>query len=293
MSIYNDKAYSQVINEFVNDTYYVEGQSYGTKIEKIRQYTEIILRRLLKYDPKKMLELGDKRVIRQLDEKGYVEEWFRSSLDTIRKKGNNRTHTQVRKVATEEEFNNVVNSLFDLYAYLFYDFFKRHRFGTNSKILTAFSLLPPVIRYITLTKLFEIDNSNIYVIDKLAIATLKAKSKDEAIKWIESHEKDFSKLSSWDENAKQDFLNQLGPELGINVINSVPNMYDLCYQRVEKIDLYRNDKISYDSFESALRGYKKYGHIDGTTEDVQEFNQLMSFVFMGRKEQEKEGARVF
>lgn len=38
----------------------------------------------------------------------------------------------------------------------------------------------------------------------------------------------------------------------------------------------------YDSFETALKGYKEYGHVSGETEDV----KLMGFVFMGRREEE-------
>lgn len=207
-------------------------------------------------------------------------------MKTICRKGNDRSHTKVRKVATEEEYNKVVESLFNLYGYLFYEFFKQHRFGSNREIMSVFSLLPPIVRYITLKGLYEIDSENSDVIDKYAMATLKAINKSTALEWIEINKNKFIEMSSMTENGKKDVVAQLGSELGRIVIDSAPDMYHLCLQRIEQVDMSMKGKILYDTFETALRGYKEYGHVDGDTEEMAEFNHLMEFVFMGRKEQE-------
>lgn len=287
MSVYNNEAYREMVNEFLNEIYYVEGMSYGTKIEKIRQYTEIIIRRLLKYDQEEQLTLGNRNIKKQLRASGYTEQWFITALKNICKKGNLRSHTQMRKIAEVEEYNEVENSLFDLYGYLFYDFFKRYRFGTNKEIVTVFSYLPPIVRYTALQGLFERDGNNLDVIDKFALAILKAKDRGKAEEWLELNKNKFVAMSSVDEAGKQDIINQVGPELGEIIISSAPNMYDLCCERVKKVDSALEGKILYDSFETALSGYREFGHVTGETEEVKEFNQLMEFVFMGRKEQEK------
>lgn len=136
-------------------------RSYDAKIAKIRQYTEIILRRLLEYPCDKNIEIGNTRTTEKLDKKGYVEEFFRSSLEVIRKLGNERTHTKYRKLANEEEYREVEDSLLNIYAYLYYRFFLKYEFGSNSQIVSHFSLLPPIIREKTLEALFKKDSSTV------------------------------------------------------------------------------------------------------------------------------------
>lgn len=284
MEAYNDEAYREVINEFIQDTYYIEGLSYTTKIEKIRQYTEIILRRLLRFDMDKQLMLGDRAIKSDLKEKGYDEPWFKSSVKKIQKKGNDHTHTEVRYVAGEEEYNTVIDNLFNLYGYLFYVFFKKYKFGSNREIMSKFSLLPPIIRYITLKHLYEIDRNNVDVIDKFVLATVKAKNREEADSWVEEHGTELRMMSICDDEAMKCLITQLGPEIGGQLIAS-SNMYTLCCQSIAALSRIQ-ELISYDSFETALKGYKEYGHVSGETEDVKEFNQLMVFVFMGRREEE-------
>lgn len=285
---YNNEAYEELINEFIKDTYYVEGLSYTTKIEKIRQYTEIIIRRMLNCEVKRKVMIGDEKIRQELKDSGYTDPWFENSLKIICRKGGDRTHTQKRHVATEEEYNKVIDALFNLYAYLFYVFFKKYKFGSNPEILTSFSLLPPLLRYIVLSHLFEIEPDNISIIDKLALATLKAFDLETAEDWIEEHRSDFSGMSAMTEEAKKQCIAQLGPEIGAAVIGATPNMYDSCREKVHTLNNHFDKKISYDSFETALKGYKEYGHVNGDTTEVVEFNSLMEFIFMGRREEEKQ-----
>ena len=100
MSKYNDAEYRSLIEMIFHDSYYADVY-FDTKIEKIRQYTEIIIRRLLRYDPDKLLTLGHENTIRQLDNKGFTEPFFRNSLDKINSYGSDRTHTQVRVLSDQ------------------------------------------------------------------------------------------------------------------------------------------------------------------------------------------------
>lgn len=47
------------------------------------------------------------------------------------------------------------------------------------------------------------------------------------------------------------------------------------------------EEVRYRTFEEAHEGYLQNGIVKGSSRDVQEFNSLMSFVFQGRKTEEK------
>ncbi len=53
-----------------------------------------------------------------------------------------------------------------------------------------------------------------------------------------------------------------------------------------------NSSIRYSNFEEALYYYRQYGILSGETKDVIEFNDLMEFVYIGRKACEKEIEKI-
>ena len=167
--LYNNNAYRSLIKEFFGDIFYLSELSYGTRVQKLRQYTEIILRRLLNYPCDKNIEIGNDRTIDRLDKDGFTEPLFRDSLEKIRATGNERTHTRYRQVASEEEYLEILDSVFNLYGYLFYRYFKKWPFGTNKEIISSFSCLPPIIRHITLSVLYDDDPSNPDIVEKLVL----------------------------------------------------------------------------------------------------------------------------
>lgn len=57
----------------------------------------------------KNLEIGNEYTQINLDKGGYTEPLFRDALETIRATGNERTHTKYRHVATEEEYQKILN----------------------------------------------------------------------------------------------------------------------------------------------------------------------------------------
>lgn len=290
---FNDQAYADVINEFLHDIYYLPGQSWGTKIQKIRQYTEVILRRLLDYTPTHKLMIGHPRTVGDLNKMGYTEPFFRDALEKIRVSGDDRTHTQVTATATEAEYLEVEESLLKIYAYLFYKYFQQYPFGSNREIMSSFSLLPPIIRYYALNELYAKDPQNLDVIDKLSLAIMKAFSLDEALTWLDERKDALSQTPSVNETGRADLVRQLGPEIGGMLADQAPDMYSLCRDRVISASEERDHGgISYDSFETALKYYREHGVVEGDTPDVKEFNDLMAFVYCGRKEAEEQIATL-
>ena len=282
---YNNEEYKDLIIEFFGDLFYSD-VSYGTKIQKIRQYTEIILRRLLEYPCDKNIEIGNEYTLDKLDKKGFVEPLFREALEKIRSTGNERTHTKFRRVATEEEYVEILESVFNLYAYLFFKYFNKNTFGTNTEIMTSFSFLPPIIRHITLTALYEKDSTNIDVIDKLVLAKVKALGKEDALLWIEKNKDHLANLRSKpDDDYVNALVEKLGPDMAQLVVEQLSrNMYEICLEKADKVGN-QIDRMGpmYKDFETAKLYYEKHGKVAGTTKDIVEFNDLMEFIYIGRR----------
>lgn len=181
---YTDEAYKEAIAVVVSDIHY-SNASYTSKIANIRRYSEIIIRRLLGYDTEKQLTLGHHVTQDKLRKKGFTEKLLIDAVTSINEDGSDRTHTQVIPIATKEEYEKAVSNLFDLYAYLFVVYFKRNPFGSNHEIMKAFSILPAEIRCSALLCLYDLYPDNIYIIDKLVLAMVKARGLAAADAWIQ------------------------------------------------------------------------------------------------------------
>ena len=292
--LYNNDAYKMLIEEFFGEVFYLPGLSYGTKVQKIRQYTEIVLRRLLHYRCDKNLELGNDRTLEKLTKQGYIEPLFRDSLENIRSTGNERSHTRYRKVATEEEYNKALESLFNIYGYLFYKYFQQSTFGSNLEIVSAFSCLPPIIRYIALSALYADDSTNTWVIEKLVLATIKAFSAEKADAWVEEHSTELREYSfPVDSEILLHLINTFGADQGSIVASSLSTtLYDRCKKVVQTMGKDREFKPQYTDFETAKAYYEQYGIVKGATKEIADFNDLMEFVYIGRRKKEKEIANI-
>lgn len=286
---YNNEEYRDLVNEFLGEAFYLPGLSYGTKIQKIRQYTEIIIRRLLNYPCDKNIEIGNTFTQDNLSKCGCNENWFRDALEVIRSGGNERTHTKWRRVAQEEEYERILNALFDLYGYLFYRYFKRYEFGSNPDIVTAFSILPPIIRHITLKALYQDMPSNTWVIEKLTLAKIKSFSIEEASRWVEEN-KAFLLLQPAQDllELKNHLATIMGEEMAAITVAGMPqNMYEFCCSKLKTVgaSIAASGPL-YSDFETAKAYYTKHGIVSGSTKPISEFNDLMEFVYMGRREKE-------
>ena len=288
MAKYNNKAYEDLINTIISDAFYTEGLSFDAKISQIRRFTEVVLRRLLNYQSNRQLTVGDKNISRKLEEAGFTEPFFNETIKIIVKPGNKRTHTQVLKVASEEDYQKVLQGLFNLYGYMFYKYFKRYKFGSNTGVLTSFSILPPIIRHIALSELIKEESDNYLLAEKLLLATIKAFDSKTAKEWLESQEENLKRIPVGITDEEREILvNNIGYEMASLIINgySEKTAYDVLN---EKLKLFKEYKPVYTTFEEAVAYYKEYGILGGDSEDVKDFNDLMEFVYIGRREAEKE-----
>ncbi len=152
----------------------------------------------------------------------------------------------------------------------------------------AFSILPPIIRYKVLIFLYEKYPDNVSIIDKLVLATLKACNAETVTKWIEANKESLLQMNTYSENFNSK-ITQQDPNLAEVLKYMAPsNMYQLCKDKIAQVgETIRSKGLVYSDFESALPYYRQIGRVQGTTPEVQEFNDIMDFLYMGRKERER------
>ena len=284
---YSDTIYEDAIVALIGDIHY-SNASYSTKVANIRKYAELIVRRLLHYDTSKQLTLGNYITQERLSKIGCTEKMFVDALSAINENGSNRTHTQLTSEATKEEYDSMVTNLFDLYAYLFVDYFKKNTFGSNQDILKAFSILPIEIRYSALLCLYSLFPNNTSIIDKLVLATAKAKGVEFCIEWIEEHKTELEKITPEFTSADYlEYIEQYGVVGAINIAKMMTkNMYDILIDKANSTG--SNYVPLYKNMEEALACYNQHGIVAGTSQEIIDFNNLMHFVYLGRKEKIKE-----
>lgn len=284
---YTDEAYKEAIAAVISDIHY-SNASYTSKISGIRRYSEIILRRLLCYDSTKQLTLGHQVTQDKLRKKGFTEKLFVDTITSINEMGSDRTHTQVIPVATKEEYENALNGLFNLYAYLFVDYFKKNEFGSNSDIMKAFSILPSAIRYKALACLYDIYSDNIAIIDKFLLSMVKSKGLTFSVEWIEGQRERLESLTpEFSSDDYRKLIENFGITTAMNIAKEMKrNMYDVSLEKARIIGT--SYKPLYTTMEEALSYYNASGTVSGSAKGIKEFNDLLHFVYMGRREEEPE-----
>lgn len=199
-------------------------------------------------------------------------------MENVRQKGNQSTHTKYLGEITPKELDEIVDNLLDILSFILINYFETYEFGTRSDVLYSFSLLPPIVRYKVLTFLYSKYPYNIHVIDKLALATVKSFDVEEAIKWIEEEKDNLLNLDVMSDKAFDEIV-----EI-IRLSSPFKNMYELCMDKIKKIGNEIDSKGHlYIDFESALPHYKQHGIIDEDSEEIKEFNDIMDFLYLGRK----------
>jgi len=284
MTGFNNQAFTALVEDLLNDAFYLEARSFRGTISTIRQYAEVIVRKILDLSNEDYLTLGNRAILDRIKNQSNNNPLLLDALREITNIGNKCTHTQSLERITAEEVEKTIEHLFNLYAYLFVDYFNKYRFGTNQDVQSAFSILPPIIRYIVLSKLYDNDPENVSIIDKFSLATLKAHDETKAIAWLDDRKDELSNMASVTPVAALDYKANLGEELASIIINQAPDMYSLCIDRVNTVAKTIQEKGRlYDDFESAIDLYKDKGVIEGETDETSEFNDLMGFVYLGRK----------
>lgn len=285
MSNFNNNEYESLASDFVGDIFY-SNASDRAKISTIRKYGEVIVRKILDFDPDEGMTLGHgliKGKIKLLPNHDFLE----SAIEVVLDKGNPTSHTKDRTPITSEELKKALDGLFDMLSFLLISYFEKYPFGSNPDVASCFSLLPPIIRYKVLSFLNAKYPDNIMIIDRLTLAMMKAFSEDEAFTWIEERKDNLSQISSMTDEAFEGISQKMGYDFACIIRDSAPNMYDLCRQKVEDVGKVRksNSRIpQYSSFEEALPYYKQNGTLDNQNPENAEFNDIMNFLYLGRKE---------
>lgn len=280
---FNQQDFEILVNEFINETS-SNSLSNRTKIAKLRQYCEVIARKILDLPSDEQLMLG--QAIPKLKTHSNSNELLMTSITFIKDMGNQCTHTQnAQQIISDEDFKACMEHLLNVYAYLFVAYFEKYRFGTNQNIMYLFSMLPPILRYIVLNALFTKDDENIAIIDKLTLAKLKAFNKEETLNWLNDNESKFSYLSSISDEAFEDLKERMDLSLALQIKSTSLNMYDLCYEKVVLISqtLETNGRL-YTTFEEALPIFlKEKEKFHKTNEnEIIEFLDIMDFIYLQR-----------
>ncbi|WP_455564604.1 hypothetical protein, partial [Akkermansia massiliensis] len=236
MNNFNNKEYKCLVTDLIGDAFYTE-TSFRGKISTIRQYAEVIIRKLLDIKPSKHLTLGQEDIrskIKNLPNHEYIE----SAINIIRGKGNECTHTEYLDNLSLKDFENIVDSLFDILSFNLINYFEKYEFGSRDDVIFSFSILPPIIRYKVLNFLYRKNPFNISIIDKLVLAIVKAFNISEATKWVEERKDTLMKMSTISERAFNEMLEIVGSEIAMNIQMGLPsNMYHLCKEKISQIGL--------------------------------------------------------
>lgn len=292
MRNFNNEAYKYLASDLIGDIFYTE-TSYRGKISEARQYAEVIVRKILDIAPDEKVTLGEKEIknrICALPNHAFL----MKAMNTIKGDGDKATHTRHLASMTEEEFETIMDSLFDMLAFLLINYFEVYEFGSRNDVMYSFSMLPPIIRYKALSFLYEKDPDNVAVIDKLVLAILKAFDADGANAWIEERECELRQKSTIAKELKdsimQEFEDEEEREKAIALLEMIgpQNVYELCKRKVETVgNAIEQRGPLYLDFESALPVYKENGVLEGDELEIQEFNDIMEFLYLGRKEKVK------
>lgn len=284
MSNFNNDTYEALVKDLLNDAFYLDERSARGKIATIRQYSEVIVRRILDFSNEKFVTLGNAKILEKIKDRSKNNKLLLESLANICNIGNGCTHTQKTEVVSDDDVNAAVNSLVNLYSYLLIDYFEKYKFGTNLEVISSFSILPPVIRYIVLNYLNEKYPENLFIIDKLSLTILKAYSKEKAIEWVEKRRDILKNTHSVTKKAEEGIIKNYGKAFAEEIVFQAPNMYDLCIGRIERVNSIIEEKGKlYDDFESAIELYCQEGKVKGKTSEIIEFNSIMEFLYLGRK----------
>ena len=283
MNNFNNEAFTALANDLINDAFYVEGRSPRGKIATLRQYAELVVRKILDLSHADFVTLGNEKIKKKIKEVSNNSSFLLDSLAILQNFGNDCTHTQVIESIYDEDVKKNLDNLFNIISYLFIAHFEKYKFCTSPEILETFSLLPPIIRFKVLNELFINDRKNIALIDKLCLATFKAFDEEKASLWLEENKQNFESLSSYTEEFVKECEEKYGPEVTNQILKAAPkNMYVLCKDKINVLSTNMGNNRAYLDFESALPFYQKNGKLDESKEENREFNSIMEFVYLGR-----------
>lgn len=279
---YSDEIYYDSITTLVGDIYYANN-SYRSKIADMRVLAEHIIRRLIKYSPKDKLELGDYRTRTALKKAGVTEGFFWHAFDILHGMGNDSSHSKKTVMPTKEDFDRATNAILHLYAYMFFDYFKKYPFGSSEKVMSAFSLLPPFLRLTVLGELLDLDKSNMDVVKKIRLVMVKTLGLEGAMEMVEHHKEEWATISvPYSSTDLKEKLERYNWDYVKAMSEMQESLYDYFVRELPCIKIL-GDYPLYTTYEEAKKYYLEHGILEGTSPEITEFNSLMKYIYTGRK----------
>ena len=293
---FENSDYEILISDLIFDIYYSE-LSISSRLVLLRKMTELITRRFLNLGMGEKMELGDitspeknpkyKTTERLNNVDKLLRKDFESTVNKLREIGNKYSHTQNHKISNLEEWIEAENLIWDLFSYLFVQYFLKYNLSLKSdkNVLSMFSQLHTDIRFRTLQKLFEIKGyDNIQLIDKYLLAMVKSKGWEEAYFWLISHRKEIQSMSYPSENEIIEYIDDFDEDELSLPLRKFQNVFGLLSS------VLRNPKVKsvsggiYDTFEEAVKYFYEENletYLSATREQI-EFRELLYFCFIGR-----------
>lgn len=293
---FENSDYEILISDLIFDIYYSE-LSISSRLVLLRKMTELITRRFLNLGMGEKMELGDitspeknpkyKTTERLNNVDKLLRKDFESTVNKLREIGNKYSHTQNHKISNLEEWIEAENLIWDLFSYLFVQYFLKYNLSLKSdkNVLSMFSQLPTDIRFRTLQKLFEIKGyDNIQLIDKYLLAMVKSKGWEEAYFWLISHRKEIQSMGYPSENEIIEYIDDFDEDELSLPLRKFQNVFGLLSS------VLRNPKVKsvsggiYDTFEEAVKYFYEENletYLSATREQI-EFRELLYFCFIGR-----------
>ncbi|TRW91224.1 hypothetical protein [Candidatus Methylobacter oryzae] len=287
---FKNQAYEDLVRDLINDAFYIDSRSNRGKISTIRQYAEVVIRKLLDLPNNKKVTLGDYEIIKKLKIVSSNNKLLMKAVKKLQEIGNKCTHTQNPYPISEENVSDAINELFNLYASIFVIYFQKYKFGSNNEVTSAFSILPPIIRYIVLDNLYKDDKKNLLIIDKLSLVLLKAFDKESALKWVEDRKDELSNTLPYTQEGITEIESSHRKLCADAVVANAPeSMYNLCLERLEEVSsIIDKQGLLYNNFEQAKPLYIEKGILSNDSQEHRDFNSIMEFVYLGRKAEENE-----
>lgn len=117
MCCFNNEVFRTLVSDLINDSFYTEQISIRGKIKTVRQYSEVIIRRILNISNDDFLTIGHRKILKRIKEKSN-NLLLLKALDKICKYGNEATHTQKTYPYNDDDLKNILDALFVLYSYV-------------------------------------------------------------------------------------------------------------------------------------------------------------------------------
>lgn len=283
MAKFCNESYEPRVTSLLNDIFYAQDISNEGRLLLLRVYTEIMVRKLLNKKETDSLTLYA-AVENEIVNLPYAD-FIKDSIHHIREIGNRYGHTKYLEPATDDDVQESLDCLTKILSYFFIAFFTKHEFGSNLEIVRKFSLLPPFIRLKVLEFLFNQYPTNIEIIDRYCLAILKQDGIEKAKEWLNKNRQYLETLSCCTEKGLSDISQKYGSEIAEVIKDSAPNnMYICCYDKINALapELPSEGSL-YRTIEEALLYFEAHKEYSISSDATNEFNDLMSFVYMGRK----------